>query len=132
MCNTEPFKWISEVNVINEQCSNLAIDINVVLQYFSWSSFTESFRQQFILITNNSRLTLSQIIDNIFDANNLVKEFRGIDGAHEGEKAVGSETISIATRVDSDRLAQKVSREFCILCSNVQHKLKDCQKFSAP
>ena len=64
MCNTEPFKWISEVNVINEQFSNLAID-NVVLQYFFWSSLTVSFRQQLISITNNSRPTLSQIIDNI-------------------------------------------------------------------
>ena len=124
MCNTEPFKWISEVNVINEQCSNLAIDINVVLQYFFWSSLTESFRQQLISITNNSRPTLSQIIDNIFEANNRVKEFGGIDGAREGEKAVGSETISMATSVDSDRSAQKVSRRFCILCSNDQHKLK--------
>ena len=60
------------------------------------------------------------------------KEFEGINGAREGEKAVGSETISMATSVDSDRSAQKVSRIFCILCSNDQHKLKDCQKFSTP
>ena len=132
MCNTEPFKWISEVNVINEQCSNLTIDINVVLQYFFWSSLTESFRQQLISITNNSRPTLSQIIDNIFEANNRVKEFGGIDGACEGEKAVGSETISMATGVDSDKSAQKVNKVFCILCSNDQHKLRDCQKFSTP
>ena len=132
MCNTEPSKWISEVNVINEQCSNLAIDINVVLQYFFWISLTESFRQQLISITNNSRPTLSQIIDNIFEANNRVKEFGGIDGAREGEKAVGSETISMATGVDSDKSAQKVNKVFCILCSNDQHKLKDCQKFSTP
>ena len=110
MCNTEPFKWISEVNVINEQCSNLAIDINVVLQHFFWSSLTESFRQQLISITNNSRPTLSQIIDNIFEASNRVKEFGGIDGACEGEKAVGSETISMATGVDSDKSAQTVKQ----------------------
>ena len=109
---------------------NLAIDINVVLQYFFWSSLTESFRQQLISITNNSRPTLSQIIDTIFEANNRVKEFGGIDGAREGEKAVGSETISMASRVDSDRSAQKISRIFCILCSNDQHKLKVCQRIS--
>ena len=104
----------------------------MVLQYFFWSSLAESFRQQLISITNNSRPTLSQIIDTIFEANNRVKEFGGIDGAREGEKAVGSETISMASRVDSDRSVQKINRIFCILCSNDQHKLKDCQKFSTP
>ena len=76
MSDSEPFKWISEVNVIKEQCNGLSINTDIVLQYFFWHSLSEQFRQQLISISNNSRPTLTQIMDNIFEANNRIKEMK--------------------------------------------------------
>ena len=133
MCDSEPFKWIGEVNVIKEQCTNLAIDTNVVLQYFFWHSLSESFRQQLISITNNSRPTLSQIVDNIFEANNRVKEFQSRNTNTVREIAPKSEAVAMATGVESlSKKVQKVGNKFCVLCNQDKHKIKDCQKFAAP
>lgn len=74
MCSSEPFKWISEASVIKDQCTNLAIDTDTVLQYFFWNSLSDSYRQQLVSITNNSRPNLKQIIDNMFEAKNQITE----------------------------------------------------------
>ena len=99
MSDAEPFKWISEVNIIEEQCLSLSIDINVILQYFFWHSLSEPFRKQLISITNNSRPTLSQIVDNIFEANNRISEFKGKTYTLR-EKGVKTEALAMATGIE--------------------------------
>ena len=62
MSDSEPFRWISEVNVISEQFRNLNIDANIVLQYFYWNSLSQPFKQQLISIINNCSPSLKQIV----------------------------------------------------------------------
>ena len=65
----DSFAWISSVYTIIDQVQNLSIDVSTILQYFVWNSLNNRFKQHLIAITNNSKPTLKEIQDNLFEAN---------------------------------------------------------------
>ena len=67
-CDSEPFQYISSSRKIQEAVKTLKMDIDV-LQYFFLRGMNETFRNQLIQITNNSKPTTKEIVDNFFEAN---------------------------------------------------------------
>ena len=127
---SDPFKWISEINMLKDQVDKQKIDTNFFVQYFAWNSLSEPFKQQLIGITNVSRPSLQQIIDNAFEANTRMREV----GFSLSNSSIEPRAIALATTVDKTAKGVKVTGELplCSLCSKTGHFARDCSVFSTP
>ena len=67
--SSEPFEYMANMNKVKNACENLKITVNEILGYFFFKGMNESFRSQLILIVNNPRPTLEEIMGNFFSAN---------------------------------------------------------------
>lgn len=130
---SQPYKWISDARVINEQVADYRITSETFLQYFFWSSLNDKFRQQLIHITGKSRPKLSEILDNFFDANTRVSDLESRDKKSGTATGAPSQTISFPTGVTSDSQEKKKSKDpKCVLCSAGDHRASQCSKFQTP
>jgi hypothetical protein len=66
---TPSMTWVGEARVICDQFRMLNIDTDTVLQFKLWESLDDDFRAELRLLTNKSKPTITQIIDNCFEAN---------------------------------------------------------------
>ncbi|XP_064089310.1 uncharacterized protein LOC135203510 [Macrobrachium nipponense] len=64
------YQWISEARVLEEQVRSLDIKGDLFVQYFLWESLCDGFKSQLVSITNKSKPSLKEILDNLFEANN--------------------------------------------------------------
>lgn len=120
------FSWISEARILNEQVISLGISSEIFTQYFLWSSLCDDFKREVIAITNKSKPSLSDIMDNLFDANNRFLQ-------NKSKKIPKATTMTNAVSV----LPDNPNPIFCPLCkkdgvSDIYHKLKDCRRYDSP
>ena len=146
--NTEPLKWIGEIRTIYDQCKDLKIDLEIILQYFFWNSLSDAFKQQLISVSNSCRPSLKQIIDGAFEANSRMSELRSdrlsskachsSDSLHRTvEKQSGC--IAMATGVNKSTTNSSKPNSstnnfklYCLLCNaENDHKPSKCTKYTS-
>ena len=140
----DPYDYISKMRNLTEAVKTLKIDSDAFLQYFFWNGLNDTFKTQFVQITNESKPSLKKINENFFDATerylNATKRFKAKAKENSGaykptssSQAKGKETSSFAANVDFK--AQKF-RE-CGLCSQdsdkeSSHPIHLCNNYSSP
>lgn len=141
----DPYKWICQAKVLKDQIDNLEIDTDLILQYFLWDGLNDSFKAQYVGITNSSKPTLKQILDNAFEANRRYAEF-GLKNLKQKSESKSSEekylnhTVAFANQVNKSLENRKevFVRNSCCLCfaDNLKsvntHKLYQCTVYSDP
>ena len=66
--SSEPFQYISDIRKMMQAVKQLNVTIDDVMQYFFFIGMNESYKNSFILVTNNSKPTLHEIVDKFFVA----------------------------------------------------------------
>ena len=75
--STPSLKWIGEVRTLREQITRLEIDADVFFQYFLWSGMSDSYKQEFISVTQKTKPDLEEILENAFDVVERINELGG-------------------------------------------------------
>lgn len=134
------YSWISEARQLAQQLEKLNISSEVFAQYFLWNNMSEYFQKIFISITNSSKPTLSQIIDNSFEVVNR------LGSASSPNYTDSSSSLTLATKVNypnqnnsnsineaSSNPEQKFNyKSGCWLCKSNNHKIHNCKTFQTP
>ena len=130
MDESQPFKWISEARIIDEQIKLLKVDSNIFVQFFLWQSLSDSYRNQLINISATSRPSLKQILDNVFEAHTRIADSH-ISAGPSVEKSSGNRgTVAlVATANEKSRSSQPVKEPKCVLC-NEAHRASKCAKYA--
>ena len=131
------YLWISEVRQLADQIQRLDIDSTVFAQYFVWNNMSDTFKKQFMAVSNCAKPSLQMIIDHSFE---VVKR---MDVTDNKGSYVKSQTF--ATKVDytpketTKSSSYKFNVKFhCALCNSLgkdidfNHKIHLCKKFPTP
>lgn len=134
------YSWISEARQLAQQLEKLNISSEVFAQYFLWNNMSEYFQKIFISITNSSKPTLSQIIDNSFEVVNR------LGSASSPNYTDSSSSLTLATKVNypNQNNSNSINEAFsnpeqkfnyksgCWLCKSNNHKIHNCKTFQTP
>ena len=146
--NGDPYSYIGDIRTVTNSFKTLKIDVDTVLQYFIWNGLNDRFQSHLTQITNESKPSLAEINDKIFEAterylkqSDKFKENRNKSNFHKNvdsppayNKHLNRGTTVMATNVNSKRMGKFRS---CSLCSsdgksNVDHDLKNCPVYEKP
>lgn len=119
-----PYNFISEVRVIINNFKDLNIDIDMVLQYFIWTSLPKDYQVQYLHITNNNKPNLDQIIEHIFEVTERV------DTTSQNKHVV--ESTSLAANINVGRPKFENKFKPCDLCKKDDHPIYKCKTFDTP
>lgn len=132
------YAWISEVRQLCNQVDRLAISSAVFLQFFVWKNMSESYKKQFISVTNCAMPSINNIVDNAFE----VAKRMNADTNNPNSSMLNA--VTLATKVDHasklnvDDSEKTEGRNQCGLCSSlndnssINHKIYMCKKFPTP
>lgn len=133
------YLWISELRQLANQMERLQVDSSVFAQFFIWKNMGESFKKQFILVSNSAKPSLQNIIDNSFE---VMKRMETMPSEIKNSQF---NSLTLATGVNHDPKGNSNSKSAsfnpkfnCGLCHslggdvNFKHKIYRCQKFSSP
>lgn len=136
--STDPFEYIAKIKSIEETFKSLNVTTEDILQYFTWSGLNETFKTQFIQITNESKPSFAQIKDKFFDASerylNVQKNFKSKYKNNEryGEGRQSKSITGLAANVDFKRDSHSIFKS-CPLCTDDRmdssHSISKCTKF---
>ena len=125
----DPYEYRSRMCNLASLVSKLKLDAHSFMQYFFWTGLNDSFRAELINITNNTRPSLEQILDNYFSACDRYCE----KGKHDCKKKVteAAETASLAVKVNYDKNPKPSPS--CSLCikagKDAKHFIYKCVNF---
>ena len=86
------FLWISEVHQLADKIKPQDIDSTVFAQYFVWKNMSDTFKKQFMAVSNCAKPRLQMVIDNSFEV------LKRMDVTENKGSYVKSQTF--ATKVD--------------------------------
>ncbi len=139
----DPYNWICQSRVLKDQIESLNITTDLILQYFLWEGLNDNFKSQYVNITNVSKPSLTQLLDNAFEANRRYAAF-GNKGIHDTKLNAAKTTgqiVSLATKVNKPLFQSKPFIPYfnrCSLCKydglrdSVDHKLNKCTIYPDP
>ena len=117
---------------------DLLFKVQCFLQFIEWRNKSESYRKQFICVTNCAVPNIEDIIDNAFE---IAKRMNAdtINPVSSKLKAVTLATkVDHASKLNMDGSQKAEGRNQCGLCkslnddSSSNHKMYMCKKFSTP
>ena len=109
--DSEPFQYISSIRKIQEAAKTLKMEIDDILPYFFLRGTNETFRNHLIQITNNSKPTTEEIVDNFFEANERYQNANKL-GKSSKSKQPSAEKLQDKQEISkSSILAAKVNVE---------------------
>ena len=134
----EPFEYISKMRTITEASEKLNLDRSSFLQYFFWQGLNESFKTQFIHITNSTRPTLKDLNGKFFEVAERYeiaqKKFKDRKKGSEDSKSCvkPKSSTGMAINVKYQNNTPK-SYKPCSLCSEgkliADHPIFKCSKY---
>ena len=134
-----PFSILVVLEKYRKAVKTLKMDIDDVLQYFFLRGMNETFKNQLIQITNNSKPTTKEIVDNFFEANGRYQNANKL-GKLSKSKQPSAEKHQDKQEINkSSNSAAKVNVESsnpftsCTLCSdkaNGDHPIHKCPNFT--
>ena len=122
---SDPYKFISNVKLLETGFSDLEIDIELIFQYFVWNALPVSYQTQIVNVTNNSYPTLKEILDNIFTVIDRLKL--------KSNQKISDDHISLAANIEVKPNNFKIRN--CGLCPNNEaqsHPIYKCEKYPDP
>ena len=132
--NDEPYSYIGEMRAIISDAKATKLTAEDFLQYFVWTGLNSKFQDCLITITNKNKPSLNEINDNIFNATDRFKKFKG--SVKPTESISGSDLYKAMNEpVEVMALDVKAGR-FCALCKadrvDNKHDIRFCRKYSSP
>ena len=131
--STEPFQYISDMKKIIHSVNKLNMNANDFLQYFFWNGMNESFKNQLVMITSNTKPTVDEIMENFFAAEERYKLFQ--ENFKARRRNSGSKD-SVKNKYKSSVMSTEVSLSsdyspfrFCSLCNTNSHAIYKCDKY---
>ena len=134
----DPFEFISKVKMLSESVNSLKMSNDDFLQFFVWRGLNENFKSHLIQITNKTKPSFREIVDNFFIANERyshsqkpykAKNFASNKSPNANEKS----STSFAMKVNSK---SQNSLSNCYLCSSIDkdanHQIYSCPQFKTP
>ena len=126
------FSWISDSRQIVDQIEKLNITSETFAQYFLWNNMPQNFQKEFTAITNESRPTLSQIIDNSFEISRRMNL--------SSEASMNKKVVTLATKVEFPNHEKSPmknnAKTNCGLCisdgGDSNHKIYQCPSYPSP
>lgn len=138
---TEPFSFISKYRKLAESVNLLKIDAESFMQYFFWTGLNETFKTQYVQLTNETRPSLEALNSRFFDA---CERYTHVKKNPQSRRPAGSSKLSSPAQASdgSTALAVKVEPSVskakktatCSLCSRdsgteVGHQLSKCSVY---
>lgn len=77
--NDDPYVFIGDMRTIIAEIDTLKICMDEVVQYFVWQGLNSRFQDHLISITNKSKPSIREILDNIFEATNRYNKLSKIE-----------------------------------------------------
>ena len=147
----EPYRFISEMRIIEDTFRELKIDTDTVIQYFIWNSFNDQFRNVMISVTNETKPSLDTIRENIFKVTERYLSSAPVSGnssnpnfSHKIDPNLNRNSLSsMAVNVENQFERHGPSRQSsgtafisCVLCkfdncSDPNHPLFKCSNYSS-
>ena len=109
--SSQPYKFVSDVQLIISSFEELKIDIKTILQYFVWSNLPTKYQNQLMHLTVSHYPDLDKILDSIYEA---IDQVRDMDESCEPE----AEPLSLAANVHTNA-TRPTTQKFkpCNLCN---------------
>jgi len=137
--NDDVYSFIGSMRSILASMDNLKIDMDTVIQYFIWKSFSRDFQDQLIQITNATKPDLTQINENLFSAAERYtklserKREQNRRSYHEVRANLINDDIPITNNIAVN--IKSKSFRACNLCTadkvkNVEHDLRNCTVYA--
>ena len=144
------YQWASEAKILVDQVDRLKIDSNFFCQYFLWNGLSDTFKKQYINITNTAKPCLDEILKNSFEVINRVKDSptpteitdspSEVDTKDKPESKLASlyKNVTLATNVTYDSKKSRYNYKGCWLCQSIgrpnamNHRFSYCFKFKTP
>ena len=129
--STEPFQYVSDMRKIIQAVKQLNITVDDVLQYFFFEGLNETFKNQLVLVTNNSKPSLNEILNKFFEAN---ERYSNVQANYRNAKNISSSksTSTLASNVSVPEMEPgcRVNPFVnCTLCSKNDHPINKCANF---
>ena len=138
--NDDIYVFISSMRNITSSFSNLAIDVQTIMQYYIWNAFNDRFQNQLIQITNSTKPTLDEINECIFEASErYIKLNDQISKRKSDNFSQGNYKRNERSPMKTNNYAVNITKPQinCNLCtadnsSNSNHNMRDCIKYKTP
>lgn len=136
--NSEPFQYISDIRKIMQSVKQLNVGIDDVMQYFFFIGLNEAFKNQLILVTNNSRPTLTEIVDKFFEANERYTstqlQYKINKNKSNIDQPIIKPTLSLLSNTIPTTVSDARTNPFvnCSLCPNGDHPINKCVVYPKP
>ena len=130
--SSEPFKYMSDMKkIVHAVCNQLNITIEEVLQFFFLKGMNDSFKNQLVMVTNNSNPTLTEIMEKFFHAND---RYSVAENNYRKSKSdnVYNHNKKTATSMRADFSSDLGRNPFknCTACNeNNDHAINRCPKY---
>ena len=137
--DSEPFSYISEVRNIIENIKVLHVEVEDFVRFYFWKGLNDTFKAQYVQVTNTVRPSLSELIDNFFAASEryAIQCNKFKNRKNDKPNKVTSLAINVnnsKSKSDSSKspLSSKEKKYTnCVLCSE-NHYLSKCEKYKYP
>jgi len=129
------YEFVGEMRLVQNLFTSLDVNIQDILQYFTWNAMNTGLQSQLVNITNTNKPSIYQISNNIFKAIDRYKEVsdRAVKNSTAHVSVAPKHVTTYATNVEF----KPNKRQFCSLCSSIDkkdhsHSIKDCVKYKSP
>ena len=123
------YKWISEARSIIHQVERLSISVQTMIQYFMWNGLSDSFKRQFVLVTNKAKPSLDEILETSFEVFERVNDDSKLETRN---KNTPKRDVANVSKVQFDY------KQGCCLCYSDKeenfndHRISSCTKYKTP
>lgn len=132
--SSEPFQYMSDMRKIMQAVKHLEMTMDDVMQYFFLDGLNDSFKNHLVLVTNNSKPTLKEIMDNFFIANERYAvsqtSFKSKFKSENSHKVATN--VSLAIKTDSNVEVSSNPFSKCPLCPKGDHPVNRCVNYADP
>ena len=126
----EPFQYIADVRKLMQAIKSLDIKVDDMLAYFVYNGLNEMFKNQLTLVTNCTRPTIEQIIENFFVANERYELARKNLKINKVQSKSEPETLVLSANAQIS--SNKNPFHNCTLCNYENHAINKCNNFQKP
>ena len=136
--SVDPFEYISNARNLVESVNRLKITVDSFLQYFFWKGLNEKFQMQLVSITNHTRPSLKEIMDNFFEASERYVASQSkvtTPKSNDRSDSFSRSTTNLAVGVNY-KISNKRNFRPCSLCSKLDgkdalHPIFQCSRFTS-
>jgi len=138
---SDPFEFISKFRKVNEVVKLLNVDCDSFLQYFFWFGLTDTFRQQYVSLTNETRPSLNTLNEKFFQVCERVSFTKSANLKNNYDPVYKDQSATaMASKVDfASNSNEKSKRQFkpCSLCTKsngreADHPIYSCTTYANP